>query len=67
MQSILSTIVLTFFSLLAFAQDGANIPPSPTVDIIYVVIFCVLFIGAIVGFGIFIWLNDRKRKQQEGQ
>ncbi len=67
MQRIISTIVLTFFSLLAVAQDGANIPPSPTVDIIYVVIFCVLFVGSIVGFAVFIWLNDRKKKQQEGQ
>jgi hypothetical protein len=67
MQKILFPIILMLFSALAMAQDGANIPPSPTVDIIYVVIFCVLFVGSIVGFGIYIWLNDRKKRQQEGQ
>jgi high-affinity Fe2+/Pb2+ permease len=66
MQKALSTIMLMLYSVLAVAQDGANIPPSPTVDIIYVVIFCVLFIGSIVGFFLYVWLNERKKKQPEG-
>lgn len=65
MQSIFPTIMLTLFSALAFAQDGASHPPSETVDLIYVAIFCALFVGAIVVFFIYLWMNERKKKQQE--
>lgn len=65
MQGILSTIVLMLFSALAFAQDGPSHPPSETVDLVYVAIFCILFVGAIVGFFIYLWMNERKNKQQQ--
>jgi uncharacterized membrane protein len=63
MQKTLSLILLAFLSTLAIAQDGASHPPSPTVDMVYVVIFIVLFLGMIGGFFVYLWMNERKKKQ----
>ena len=65
MQKVLSAAVLLLLSLPLLAAtkelDGANAPVQ-TVDMIYVVIFGILFIGGIVGFFVYLWWSDRDKK-----
>ncbi len=50
---------------LAYAQDdGAAIPPSETVSVIWVAVFGVLFVGMIVGFFVYLWWNEKKNKNK---
>jgi putative effector of murein hydrolase LrgA (UPF0299 family) len=63
MKTTLSLLVLLFLPLAAAAQEGASHPPSEPVNVIYVVIFGVLFIGMIAGFFVYLWINERKKKQ----
>jgi len=70
MSRFLSAVVLSLVSFLAYAavQDpdaAANIPPAETVDVIYVILFGVIFVGMIVGFFVLLWRNERKRKLEE--
>jgi len=63
MQGFFSVIVLSLFSALVAAQEGDLHPPSETVSMIYVVLFCLLFVGMIAGFFVYLWINERKKKQ----
>jgi len=62
MRKLLSTVLFFLMSFPALAAvneaEGANAAPVPTVDMIYVVIFGVIFIGMIVGF--FFYLYTKK-------
>ena len=66
MQKILSSAVFFLMSLplLVAAQEreAASAPPE-TVSMVYVVIFAVIFIGMIVGFFVYLFLNDRKKPE----
>lgn len=60
--------VVTFLlclPLLAAAQDegGAASAPVQTVDMVYVVIFLVLFIGAIGGFLVYFYFQGDKKEK----
>jgi hypothetical protein len=52
---------------LAFAatreMEGAS-APAETVDVIYVVIFVVIFVASIIGFFIYLFLNEKKKSDQ---
>ena len=43
-------------------MDAAN-APAETVSVVWVILFCVLFIGATAGFFAYIWLKDGKSEQ----
>jgi len=68
MKKILSAITLFLMSCWAFAatkeMEGASAPVD-TVDMIYVVIFIVIFVGSIVGFFIYLWMNEKKQKSDQ--
>lgn len=65
MKRILSTLVffLMQFPLLAAAQREAPSVPAETVSMVYVVIFCVIFVGMIAGFFIYLFMSDKKEEQ----
>jgi hypothetical protein len=61
MRKLLSTVLLFLMSfpvLAAVGEEGGASAPAPTVDMIYVVIFGVIFVGMIVGF--FVYLYTKK-------
>jgi hypothetical protein len=66
MQAWLSTLVLLLLPpwTLALAQEGegAAAAPAETVSLFVVAVFGVLFIGMIVGFFVYLWWLERKRK-----
>ena len=68
MKKILSAITLFLMSCWAFAatkeMEGASAPVD-TVDMIYVVIFIVIFVGSIIGFFIYLWMNEKKQKPDQ--
>ena len=68
MKKILSAITLFLMSCWAFAatkeMEGASAPVD-TVDMIYVVIFIVIFVGSIIGFFIYLWMNEKKQKSDQ--
>lgn len=68
MKKLLSHVTLFLMSCgLAFAatreMEGAS-APAETVDMIYVVLFVVIFIASIVGFFIYLFVNDKKKSDQ---
>lgn len=65
MHRALSPMILMLLPALALAQEETAHAPSPTVDMIYVVIFILLFFGGIGGFFIYLWMNERKKKQEQ--
>ena len=62
-----SMISLAFWLLssAAFAatKEIEQNAPVETVDMIYVVLFGVIFIGMIVGFFIWMWISDGKKTE----
>ena len=64
MSKILSalTLFLLSFPLLAATKEieAANAPVE-TVDIVWVIVFAVIFIGAIVGFFIYLFMTDKSK------
>jgi hypothetical protein len=69
MKNLLASAALFFLSLPVLAAmeegKGANAPVE-TVDMVYVVIFCVIFIGAIVAFFIYyFWQDDSEDKPKQ--
>jgi hypothetical protein len=64
----LSAVTLILMSSRLFAaskeMEAAN-APAPTVDVIWVIIFGIIFIGSIVGFFWYLWWNERKQKPKE--
>ena len=64
----LSAVMLFLMSGPLFAatkeMEAAN-APAPTVDVIWVIVFGIIFIGSIVGFFWYLWWNERKQKPKE--
>lgn len=62
---LLSAVSLFLVSCWAFAAtkeiEGASAPVE-TVDTIYVVLFVVVFIAMIVGFFVYLFMNDKGEK-----
>lgn len=46
-------------------EGAAESPPPETVDIIWVILFMVVFVGMIVGFFVYLWYRERQRKAAE--
>jgi hypothetical protein len=44
---------------------GAEIPASETVDVIWVIVFGVIFIGSIIGFFVYLWYTEKNRKSEK--
>ena len=61
----LSTFVAMLFPAWLAAQEMAPEKPAETVNLVYVAIFGVIFVGMIVGFFIYLWLNERKQKKSD--
>ncbi|MGH8703658.1 MAG: hypothetical protein ACREVR_21100 [Burkholderiales bacterium] len=68
MSKFLSAVTLFLMSSSLFAatkeMEAAN-APAPTVDMIWVIVFIVIFIGSIVGFFWYLWWNERKGKTEK--
>jgi len=68
MSKILSAVTLFLMSGLLFAatkeMEAAN-APAPTVDVIWVIVFCVIFVGSIVGFFIYLFHTDKSSKPKK--
>jgi hypothetical protein len=69
MKKLLSVISTFLMSCgLAFAatreMEGAT-APAETVDVIYVVIFVVIFLASIIGFFVYLFLNEKKQKPDQ--
>ena len=66
MSKFLSAIVLSMMPLWAFAASKEIESGAPAaaemVDVMYVVIFGIAFIGMIVGFFVYLWWVEKKRK-----
>lgn len=62
MQKFLSSAVFFLMSLPVLAatqeMDKAN-APAETVDVVYVVIFGIIFVGMIVGFFVYLYMSDK--------
>ena len=68
MSKFLSAVALYLMSgpLLAAAKEmEAATAPAETVGMIWVILFVVLFIGSIVGFFVYLWHTEKKRKPGE--
>jgi hypothetical protein len=55
---------LLFMVCSAFAQTPAADAPVEQINVIPVVIFFVLFVGACVSYFVYLWWNERKKGQQ---
>jgi hypothetical protein len=64
----LSAIALFLLSCWTFAatreMEGASAPVD-TVDMIYVVIFLVIFVGSIIGFFVYLFMSEKKQKPDQ--
>jgi len=68
MSRFLSAAMLFLMSgpLFAAAKEMEAVnAPAPTVDVVWVIVFGVIFIGSIVGFFWYLWWNERKQKPKE--
>ena len=65
MSKFLSAVALFLMSSPLFAamreMEAAN-APAETVDVVWVIVFGVIFIGSILGFFIYLWHTDKKGK-----
>lgn len=65
MSKFLSAVALFLMSSPLFAAlrdlDAAN-APAETVDVVWVIVFGVIFIGSIIGFFIYLWHTDKNGK-----
>jgi hypothetical protein len=68
MSRFLSSILVLLLSGPAFAavgdEAGASAPVE-TVGTIYIVIFGIIFVGMIVGFFVYLWMSDGKKKPED--
>lgn len=67
MVSIVSFFVMSLWVQLASAEldrTGSEVPVE-RVDVVYVVLFGVLFVGMIIAYGIQIWRKERQRSRNE--
>lgn len=62
--TLISSTAWALVACAAHAQEegGANIPPSETVSVVFVVLFGIAFVAMIAGFFVYLWMNERKRK-----
>ena len=70
MSKLISAIPLVLMSCCAWAasmEDAANAPPVEGVPMVYVALFIVLFVGAIIGFFIYMVWADKQRKAKGDQ
>lgn len=67
MSKFLSAVTLFLMSSPLFAALKEMDPnaPSETVSVVWVIVFGVIFIGSIVGFFIYLWHTEKKRKPGE--
>ena len=68
MKNFLASIFLFLLSsplLAAIREEPAQNAPVDTVSTVYIVIFGVLFVGMIVGFFIYLWMNDKSESQDK--
>ena len=68
MHKVSTAVVLFLMSCGAFAaeMESAADAPAELVDVMYVVIFGILFVGMIVGFFLYMWYLERKKKKAGG-
>lgn len=67
MSNLLSAVMLFLMSSPLFAaarEMEAGTPPSETVDLIWVIVFGVIFIGMIVAFFVYLWHTEKNRKPE---
>ena len=67
MLKLLSAVMLFLMSSPLFAaakEMGAESPPSETVDLVWVIVFGVIFIGMIVAFFVYLWHTEKNRKAE---
>ena len=66
--TLLSSAGCALAACAAHAQEegGANIPPSETVSVVFVVLFGIAFVAMIAGFFVYLWMSERKRKADAG-
>lgn len=67
MRNTLNKIVaflFTFGSTLALAamEEGAQVEPAPTVDVVWVYFFVIVFFGICAWFGVQIWSAEKKSR-----
>jgi hypothetical protein len=59
------TLFLMSSPLFAAAKEmGSEIPPSETVDMVWVIVFGVIFVGMIVAFFVYLWHTEKSRKAE---
>jgi hypothetical protein len=67
MSKLLTAVTLFLLSspLLAAMKemDAAN-APADTVDMVWVIVFAVIFVGAIIGFFIYLFMTDKDKKAE---
>jgi hypothetical protein len=67
MSKVFSAIALFLLSLPVLAatkeMEGAG-APADTVDMVWVIVFAVIFIGAIAGFFIYLFMTDKGNKPE---
>lgn len=67
MSRYLSALVSFLVAGSVYAQDeiAGRGPPTETVSLVWVVVFGVIFVGMIVGFFLYLWWNERKKKNDD--
>jgi phosphotransferase system glucose/maltose/N-acetylglucosamine-specific IIC component len=67
MSRFLSAVALFLMSSPLFAALKEMDPnaPSETVNVVWVIVFGVIFIGSIIGFFIYLWHTDKNSKPKE--
>ena len=68
MSKFLSAVALFLMSSPLFAatkEMEAATAPAETVGMIWVIVFVVIFIGSIIGFFVYLWHTEKKRKPDE--
>ena len=67
MSKFVSAVALFLMSSPLFAaakEMEAATAPAETVDIMWVIVFGVVFIGSVIGFFIYLWIHEKNRKQE---
>lgn len=69
MKKLWSAVTLFLMSSWVYAAgaelDRAADAPVETVDVVYVILFAVIFFGMIAGFFIQLWRNERRKAHDE--
>ena len=65
MARLLSGLFPVFMVCSAYAQTPAADAPAESANILSVVIFLLLFVGACVGYFAYVWWNEQKKRQRE--